>query len=179
MAERASDKEPPPRPHLFVVWFLAASGRSLQGSASKQAAGSFILFLSSYSFPFFYLRTLPSSSSHPCRVGVSLSSLYWLDFSATGSHARVPSRVSNFPLERFFYPLPDSGVHEGLEHVEETAIQHTVELSTTGAPTAPPSTLRAFPSHPYLSFLGLNSILLLQLIHRDVDFRSLWLIHQL
>ena len=109
-----------------------------------------LLFLSSYSFPFFYLRTLPSSSSHPCRVGVSLSSLYWLDFSATGSHARVPSLVSNFPLERFFYPLPDSGVHEGLEHVEETAIQHTVELSTTGAPTAPPSTLRAFPSHPYL-----------------------------
>ena len=75
---------------------------------SKQAScwELYPLFLSSHSFPFFYLRTLPFPSSHPCQLDVSLSSLYWLDFSATGSQAQVPSLVSSFPMERFSYPLP-------------------------------------------------------------------------
>ena len=143
---------PPPLVYSVVLGSLWKEPPRLSTQASCREL--YPLFLFSPSFPFFYLRTLPFPSSCPCQVDVSLSSLYWLDFSATGNHAQVPSLVSNFPLERFFYPLPDSGVHEGLEHVEKTAVQHTDELSTTGAPTTPPLTLGVFPSHPLPQFPG-------------------------
>ena len=103
-------KNPHPPPPLVCSVVLGSLWKEPPRFSTQASCRElYPLFLSSHSFPFFYLRTLPFPSSCPCQVDVSLSSLYWLDFSATGSHAQVPSLVSNFPLERFFYPLPTRG----------------------------------------------------------------------
>ncbi|CAI9170571.1 unnamed protein product [Rangifer tarandus platyrhynchus] len=89
MAERASDKEPSPPPPLVCSVVLGSLWKKPPRLSTQASCRElYPLFLSSHSFPFFYLRTLPFPSSRPCQVDVSLSSLYWLDFSATGSHAK-------------------------------------------------------------------------------------------
>lgn len=122
MAERASDRE---SLHLSGVWFSAALGGA-SGGKGKQLEDIF-----PPSLPYSFVITLfpsPPPKRH-IQFGVTLSSLYWPDFSAAGSQAQVPSLVSFFPLKSLLHALPDSGVHEGLKHEEKTGLVNTLEVS--------------------------------------------------